>query len=144
MYKKIILAAACFAGMAGLAQADTIVQPAYSAGYQSGHLITVARVFLGYDQFGRPVYGHEHLRHQIIGYDRAGHPIYGVIYNNQPLVPALSILNSIVRPYNSGWNWGNRHWDRNDHRGYQDRHDYRDHRDNRDHRDHRDHGDRHD
>lgn len=147
MYKKIILAAACFAGMASLAQADTIVHPAYSAGYQSGHLMNVARVFLGYDQFGRPVYGHEHLRRQIIGYDRAGRPVYGVIYNNQPVAPALAIFNSIVRPYNRGWNWGNRHWDRDAHPGYYEHRDHRDHGDYRDHRgyrDHRDHGDRHD
>lgn len=131
MYKKLLLAVVCFTGIAGIAQADTIVTPAYSAGYQTGHLMKVARVFLGYDEFGRPIYGHRRLPRQIIGYDRFGHPIYGVIYNNQPLAPALSIFNSIVRPYNSGWNWRHRHWDRGEHRGWNrgDHHDHGDHRD---------------
>jgi hypothetical protein len=133
MYKKLLVAAACMAGAASIAQADTIVTPANSIGYQAGHFMKVARVFLGYDQFGRPVYGHRHLPRQIIGYNRYGRPIYGVIYNNEPVAPALAIFNSIVRPYNNQWNWRHRHWDRGEHRGG----DYGEHHD-RDHRDHRD------
>lgn len=116
MYKKLLLTAACFAGMASIAQADTLLYPVYAPVYPAGHVVRVARVFLGYDQFGRPVYGHRHLPRQIIGYDQFGRPVYGVVYNNEPLLPAFAIFNNIVRPYSAGWNWHQRHWDRGEHR----------------------------
>lgn len=152
MYKKLLMVAACFAGFTGLAQADSLLLPVYAPAYQAGHFMPVARVFLGYDQFGRPIYGHRHLPRRVIGYDRFGRPVYGIIYNNEPLLPAFAIFNSIVRPYDTGWNWRHRHWDRGEHLGW-DRGEHRgwdrgEHRgwDRGEHRgwDHREHGDRHD
>jgi hypothetical protein len=131
MKAKVILAAACFAGAAGIAQAGTIPSPVTAPVYsgtapQAGHLMKVARVLLGYDQFGRPVYGHRRLPRQIIGYDQYGRPIYGYVYNNQPLFLTPGAINRIFRPYNPGWNWGHRHWE------HRDRHEQGDHQ----HRDH--------
>lgn len=129
MKKQVLLAALCIAGAAGLAQAGTqtadMVVPSNTATFQAGHLMKVARVLLGYDAAGNPIYGHEHLRRQIIGYDRFGHPIWGHLYHNRPLFTSPDVVATIARPYNPHWDWRGHHWDRDWHRNaFHGRHDW--------------------
>lgn len=127
MKKQALVAALFLAGAAGLAQAGTqpadLVVPSDTAALQAGHLMKVARVLLGYDADGNPIYGHEHLRRVIIGYDRWGHPIWGHLYHNRPLFLAPEVVATIVRPYSYDWDWGDRHWDRGHRHAFHGHHD---------------------
>jgi hypothetical protein len=123
MKRQLILIALLLAGTAGVSQAapasDGVMNaPLNPTAAQAGHLLKVARVFLGYDQFGRPVYGYRHLPRVIVGYDRFGRPIYGRIFNNRPLFLHPRDYGVIVRPYRHDWDWGHRRWERRyEHRG---------------------------
>lgn len=138
MKRQLALVSFLFAGMAGISQAaplpDGIVNATLDThATQTGHLIKVARVFLGYDQFGRPVYGYQRLPRVIIGYNRFGRPIYGRIYNNRPLFLHPNDYGLVVRPFRRDWDWGHRRWNR----GFEHRMDRGDRG-----FEHRDHGDR--